>query len=300
MLASICLQVLARNVSPAAQLEESAFLTALVEEIRAAGPSKHTVVLDVGANDGEFSEELMRTLRKRANAQPELIMVEPQPRFAAKLGRIAKRWNGTHLPVAAWTEKKELVLQENAAHSEKSSLFQKTGKFAGLEQRTVQAIDFAAYLRETLRRADIAFVKIDIEGSEYDVLPTLLLGGLLCAPVRFLTLEWHLNFLPKTGSRRLGAVALRHALDGLLRAGCPAARPAPRVLHEEFRGVNFGKAVPGLLEEAARHASGCWRTRRGLPELCVLNGTAVGGLDWELTVRKAAIRHQLTLINGVR
>jgi len=110
----------------------------------------------------------------------------------------------------------------------------------------------------------------------------------------------HLNFLPKTGSRRLGAVALRHALDGLLRAGCPAARPAPRVLHEEFRGVNFGKAVPGLLEEAARHASGCRRTRKGLPELCVLNGTAVGGLDYELTVRKAAIRHQLTLINGVR
>ena len=64
----------------------------------------------------------------------------------------------------------------------------------------------------------------------------------------------HLNFLPKTGSRRLGAVALRHALDGLLRAGCPAARPAPRVLHEEFRGVNFGKAVPGLLEEARDRA----------------------------------------------
>ena len=48
------------------------------------------------------------------------------------------------------------------------------------------------------------------------------------------------------------------------------------------------------------HASGCRRTRKGLPELCVLNGTAVGGLDYELTVRKAAIRHQLTLINGVR
>lgn len=90
------------------------------------------------------------------------------------------------------------------------------------------------------------------------------------------------------------------AADAALRAGCPAARPAPRVLHEEFRGVNFGKAVPGLLEEAARHASGCRRTRRGLPELCVLNGTAVGGLEYELTVRKAAIRHQLTLINGVR
>ena len=196
---SLCLQVLARNVSPAAQLEESAFLTALVDEIRAAGSSKHTIVLDVGANDGEFSEELMRTLRKRANAQPELIMVEPQPRFAAKLGRIAKRWNGTHLPVAAWTEKKELVLQENAAHSEKSSLFQKTGKFAGLEQRTVQAIDFAAYLRETLRRADIAFVKIDIEGSEYDVLPTLLLGGLLRAGA-ILTLE-SLPQLPAEGGQ---------------------------------------------------------------------------------------------------
>ena len=32
----------------------------------------------------------------------------------------------------------------------------------------------------------------------------------------------------------------------------------------------------------------------------MLNGTAVGGLEYELTVRKAAIRHQLTLINGVR
>ena len=66
------------------------------------------------------------------------------------------------------------------------------------------------------------------------------------------------------------------------------------------RGTLSIEVSAGLLEEAARHASGCRRTRRGLPELCVLNGTAVGGLDWELTVRKAAIRHQLTLINGVR
>ena len=43
MLASICLQVLARNVSPAAQLEESAFLTALVDEIRAAGDQRREV-----------------------------------------------------------------------------------------------------------------------------------------------------------------------------------------------------------------------------------------------------------------
>ena len=92
----------------------------------------------------------------------------------------------------------------------------------------------------------------------------------------------------------------RHGSSSIVH-GTFGHRPSSEgVLHEEFRGVNFGKAVPGLLEEAARHASGCRRTRRGLPELCVLNGTAVGGLDWELTVRKAAIRHQLTLINGVR
>ena len=82
----------------------------------------------------------------------------------------------------------------------------------------------------------------------------------------------------------------------------PQRRPAPRVLHDEFRGVNFGKAVPGLLEEAARHASGCRRAgaKRADGELCVLNGSTVGGLDYEFTVRKAAVRRQLTLIDGVR
>ena len=57
--------------------------------------------------------------------------------------------------------------------------------------------------------------------------------------------------------------------------------------------------------EAARHASGCRKPggggRRAEGERCVINGSVPGvGLVYELTVRKEATRHQLTLINGAR
>lgn len=63
----------------------------------------------------------------------------------------------------------------------------------------VPAVDFADFLRE-LRDAHIPgskLMKMDIEGSEYLVLPKSLKEGLLCTPtVTAMTMEWHAFELP--------------------------------------------------------------------------------------------------------
>ena len=87
------------------------------------------------------------------------------------------------------------------------------------------------------------------QGAEFELLPHLLVTGALCL-VDFLVIDWHLNALPE--DRRMAGLGLRHSLGATVRAACPG-RPALLIEHEEFRPINFGKPVPGLLDETVRH-----------------------------------------------
>ena len=157
--------------------------------------------------------------------------------------------------------------------------------------------------------SSISFVKLDIEGGEFSLLPQLLATGGLCA-AQFVRVEWHLNSLP--ASKRLPAVGLRLALRSLLETTCAAVN-APHhewrqrrvpgsaaaagmqtmrtpvldyvVEDEEYRPLNFGKKVQGLLEEAVRHV-GEGVTKGELSSRL--------GISFELTVRKA-MRHAASI-----
>lgn len=79
-------------------------------------------------------------------------------------------------------------------------------------------------------------------------MPRLLTSGALCRCTHLL-IEWHLNALPP--SRRLGALAIRHALEPNLRAGCD--EPPAFVEHDEYSRNNFFEKVDGLWELALKH-----------------------------------------------
>ncbi|KAL1524480.1 hypothetical protein AB1Y20_019374 [Prymnesium parvum] len=270
--------------------------------------SAHAHVFDVGANSGQFVEEFMWRLRKhclrvrRRGAPPpppgvhcgrrvHLYMVEPQQQFHAALLRLAQKWNGTLVPRAAWRE--DGAVRFAAAETYNSQRARIVGHAAGrrgVRERLVPAVDLGALLLRTVRRGDVAFFKLDIEGGEYELLPHLVVSGALCR-AQHLLLEWHLRGIP--AAERLAGVAMKLALPMLLARGCPGRTPNATLLNEEFRESNFNRPIPGLIEEAARSVGN--RTVRG--------DLGRVGIEYEFRVNvlrspqgRAPI--QFTLVNG--
>ena len=270
---------------------------------------RRIVIVDVGSNNGDWSRSMIRDVSAvpcvntwRRNAV-RFVMVEPQRRFHEQLRAVAAECDkvGSHgllLPFAAWTSNTTLNLTTLQGH--RSQAAQTTDdrqatvacvrnadhdRCKAAQVVETPAIDLAAFLLRTLEETDVAYLKLDVEGSEYRLLPRLVAAGALCR-LSFLHVEWHLHTLPE--QKRLAGVALKHSLRALSEA---CASP-PLILDEEFRPLNWGSSVPGLLEEAARHLG---------------NGTTRGGLgrfqvNYSIAVRKlwggGLKASRVTLING--
>lgn len=311
-----------RHLTIEGHRELNSFTNAFVREFQrvavrnaAGGRHQRVFLLDVGANDGRWSQMMMRQLRASSSpvagdrhpTRVELVMVEPQPRYYSHNAQIAAKWNGTFLPVAAWTEDTSdlpFLVQGNSEESGIASVQSAKKRRRNIEQRqtkSIRAIDFASYLLHELPADALAWLKLDIEGAEYAVLPRLLLSGALCRNVRFLHIEWHLHNLPP--SRQAEGLALRKSLGSLLDAGCAksdAEAPARRLLHEEYRGKNFDVRIPGLLEEAFRHSQ-CPSAQRCSWQPVSLSGNiSLQGVQFDANVRYYHAAKFWTYINGVR
>ena len=191
-----------------------------------------TAVIDVGANNGEWSaaalEHCVNSLRGSGAPKPKLLMVEPQMQFWRPLRELARRWDGQFLPAAAWVREEELTfyLSQN---SEAASVSHFETRAGFLEPTTVRGVDMARALGEFLQDVQgPVLCKVDVEGAEYQLLPRLLVTGMLCR-CSHLLLEWHLNKVPP--AQRLAGLALRHSLEATLQSGC--GRLPQMVLHDE-------------------------------------------------------------------
>lgn len=140
----------------------------------AARGKQHFALLDVGANTGTFAEMMMERLSRAAPREHvHLVMYEPQPQFRSRLGSIARRWRGTHVGAAAWTQAGNLSFFLNDANSEAATLEEASATssrgYRG-QVLTVPAVDLAEHLLETLPvlspqnpNASLAFLKLDVE-----------------------------------------------------------------------------------------------------------------------------------------
>lgn len=257
------------------------------------------VVLDIGCNSGEWAEAIMTRLHRKPclRAASRLFMFEPQQSFHERLQKIARAHNGMLLPYAAWTSNTTLnmTIPSERGYSEsaripldRSASPSKCVSFAKHVRCNLvrmPAIDLADFMLRTLIPTDLVLAKLDVEGAEYTILPAVIAHGALCR-LSYLQLEWHLN--NNAEHERLSGVSLKHTLRLLSRA---CRRPL-RILDEEFRPLNFGRPVPGLIDEAMRHV-GDGRIHGNLGTLAV---------NYSILVRKgrSKMANGRTLINGVR
>ena len=79
------------------------------------------------------------------------------------------------------------------------------------ETLEVEAIDFSMWIRENFVEDDYIFLKMDIEGSEYKVLPKMIEDGTINY-INDLIIEWHDWQLP---SYREQTIELQHKLSSL-------------------------------------------------------------------------------------
>ena len=293
-----------------------------------AGGNTVGVIIEVGANSGAFSDRLMRRCRRAGVKVASLTLVDPQASMRRHLERLAETWEGTFVAAAASTAEGNTTFY-TSRNSHVSSTLSSAASRYGLKSATVvPTVDLAALILATYERARFSsggsglsvLLKLEcvalvpspapaaavpplpsplqrtpclrprlrsVEGAEYELLPHLLVTGALCV-LDFLVIDWHLNSLP--ADRRLAGLGLRHSLGATVRGGCKGSQL--KVEHEEFRPINFGKPVPGLLNETVRHMPE-GETRGELPHLGI---KYLLGIEEESRARMKALRLSTELV----
>ena len=179
--------------------------------------------------------------------------------------------NARHVSAAAWVARTNLSFHISPWNQASSHLPVMAARYAAARQWhriSVPSVDLAAFILQDLAlnirgetsgagagadsesEPPLVFLKLDIEGAEYSVLPRLLLTRALCT-VSHLHVEWHLNSTPP--SERLAALGLRHTLGHVLSRGC--RMPPHAVAHEEGASTN-NEPIPGLREEVEKRRNG--------------------------------------------
>ena len=219
------------------------------------------MVFDVGANNGEWSSSDWPGIAKEMRAsgkQFDLLIVEPQPQFAQTLQAISDANNFTYVGAAAWKQNTTLyfdVALNSGDGSKSATISSDVPPSMRSKRMAVPAIDLAELMRSRLPdpadrvSTTLSFLKLDVEGAEFELLPWLLLQDALCR-VDYFLVEWHLNRV--SPAKRLAALSLRHSLYSLLETGC--RQPPRAVLNDVFKANNYAVPVPGLHELAQAHS----------------------------------------------
>ncbi|KAG5071098.1 hypothetical protein AAZX31_03G039000 [Glycine max] len=116
----------------------------------------------------------------------------------------------TLLPYAAWVRNESLVFEINRDPGEKEKEKEKekvkgkgrgmgriqplksSGGFDGGEVEKIPGFDFADWLKNTVSENDFVVMKMDVEGTEFDLIPRLFESGAICL-VDEIFLECHYN-----------------------------------------------------------------------------------------------------------
>lgn len=164
-------------------------------------PEKYT-----GAPFTQFFDTHFGSVERRRR-QVCAIGFEPNPRKTATLTRIEQRYIALGWRVWFMTEtlfgtafRRTAFFSDNDTANEEwgASIYDHTGKNAKFIVQEVDGVAFFAHFaRQVRHRGGVVVTKMDIEASEFGVLPHLLSNHILCQSVVVaMLIEWHVRLLP--------------------------------------------------------------------------------------------------------
>jgi FkbM family methyltransferase len=204
--------------------------------ISTMGLGSHSIVVDAGAHKGEFS----RALSSRVDCR--CVLVEANPELVAALKR-ESRSDVVAAALAGQDGTAEFFFRENI---EGGSVFSRLG------DRDVRTTPVEKISLETLlKRAQLESVdllKLDIEGSEFDILGTS--PAALLRRIGQITVEFH-DFLPEFSGRGLFG-GIRKRLDEIGFVCCPISfRTNGDVLFLNRRNFDLRSVSAGCVAASA-------------------------------------------------
>jgi FkbM family methyltransferase len=158
------------------------------------------VYVDVGARSyGSSIGSWFRKQYPKQNHTFEVFAIEADPTFHPEY---ATRKGVTLLPYAAWVKNDTLSFEINGDPGKEDEakangrgmgrIRPSAGKKMSGEVRSVPAFDFAEWLKQTVSEQDYVVMKMDVEGTEFDLIPRLFDTGAICL-VDEVFLECHYN-----------------------------------------------------------------------------------------------------------
>ena len=148
------------------------------EDAERLPPNHKAVHVDVGANDGSFTAAVMRRLcRNSTRADLRFHTFEPAKKHRSHLMPLADRHCTSvastyrYNEAAAWISNGSVTFNENLFDSRASGVRStKCPKHTpGCAASSVASLDLAQYLRRELHDEDVNFLKLDVEGGEYQL-----------------------------------------------------------------------------------------------------------------------------------
>ena len=210
-------------------------------------PHSRLLVLDVGANDGSSTRSMLiecskrlagRSMVQKHELRMDAILFEPNPRFVpihakliADMASLTPPWNVTIVTAAVSTQPSGNVTFYISNMDITSSMVkanaQRFARYAGNAKAvTVPTLDFSAFLNRQVRHRDLTYLKLDVESTEWELVPHLLRQRALCR-VRYMLIEWHLKARAEAANMTL----LSTFTSGTLEEGC--GRGDTRVVESE-------------------------------------------------------------------
>lgn len=156
------------------------------------------VYIDVGARSyGSSIGSWFRKQYPKQNHTFEIFAIEADDSF---YDEYKSKKGITLLPYAAWVRNETLSFEINRDHDQKED--EKGGGGMGRirpasgsthsEVRAINGFDFASWVKRTVSEKDYVVMKMDVEGTEFDLIPRLFETGAICL-IDELFLECHYN-----------------------------------------------------------------------------------------------------------
>ncbi|XP_026665992.2 LOW QUALITY PROTEIN: uncharacterized protein LOC103721505 [Phoenix dactylifera] len=162
------------------------------------------VYVDVGARSyGSSIGSWFRKQYPKQNHTFDIYAIEADPAFHDEY---AAKKNVNLLPFAAWVRNETLAFEINHDPEQHDVEKEKGGRGMGRirpvsrlsggvssgEVHSIHGFDFAKWLKRTVSESDFVVMKMDVEGTEFDLVPRLFETGAICL-IDELFLECHYN-----------------------------------------------------------------------------------------------------------
>lgn len=148
------------------------------------------IIIDLGANDGCSIKKFQSILQQKNITDYKIYSFEPHPYFYRHLQKYESD-HVTIIPKLAFTENGVHKLYFSTIGNDGSSIYSDKTTNGVSESHYVEceAIDLAEFI-QSLPSYHTLWLKMDVEGAEYDLIPHLFHNGLL-PKVNTLFIEWH-------------------------------------------------------------------------------------------------------------